>query len=34
MKKNCNDTTESGLRNVLDDMMKCINKYKYRATQK
>lgn len=34
MKKKCNDTTESGLLNVLDDMMQCVNKYKYRATQK
>lgn len=34
MKKKCNDTTESGLNNVLDDMMQCVNKYKYRATQK
>lgn len=34
MKKKCNDTTESGLQNVLDDMMQCVNKYKYRATQK
>ena len=34
MKKKCNETTESGLNNVLDDMMQCVNKYKYRATQK
>lgn len=34
MKKSVNDTTESGLSNILDDMMQCVNKYKYRATQK
>lgn len=34
MKSKCNDTTESGLRNILDEMMQCVNKYKYRATQK
>ena len=34
MKKKCNDTTESGLTNILDEMMQCVNKYKYRATQK
>lgn len=34
MKKKCNDTTESGLTNILDEMMKNVNKYKYRATQK
>ena len=34
MKKKCNDTTESGLKNILDEMMQCVNKYKYRATQK
>ena len=34
MKKNVNDTTESGLSNILDEMMQIVNKYKYRATQK
>ena len=34
MKKKCNDTTESGLTNILDEMMQNVNKYKYRATQK
>ena len=34
MKKLCNDTTESGLVNILDDAMQNINKYKYRASQK
>lgn len=34
MKKKCNDTTESGLINVLDEMMQQVNKFKYRATQK
>lgn len=34
MKEECNDTTESGLKSILDIMIKNINKYKYRATQK
>jgi hypothetical protein len=34
MKKLCNDTTESGLVNILDDAMQNISKYKYRASQK
>ena len=34
MKKRLNDTTESGLSNILDEMMQLVNKYKYRATQK
>lgn len=34
MKKSINDTTESGLSNILDEMMEIVNKYKYRATQK
>ena len=34
MKKNVNDTTESGLSHILNEMMECVNKYKYRATQK
>ena len=28
------NTTESGLVNILDEMMQHVNKYKYRATQK
>ena len=34
MKKTLTDGKESGLINVLDDLLENCNKYKYRATQK
>ncbi len=34
MKKKCTAPTDGGLNNILDDMLECVNKYKYRATQK
>lgn len=34
MKKKCDSINESGLSNILDEMMQFINKYKYRVTQK
>lgn len=33
MKKKCNTDTCCGLCNILDDMLECCNKFKYRATQ-
>lgn len=34
LKKKMNDTTESGIVNILDELMQIVNKYKYRSTQK
>lgn len=34
MKKKASDEKSGGLMNVLDEMLECCNKYKYRATQK
>lgn len=34
MKKNASSDEESGLMNILDEMLECCNKFKYRATQK
>lgn len=34
MKGKHNTDKDGGLTNVLDDMLQCVNKYKYRATQK
>lgn len=34
MKKKCSAPEDGGLATILDDMLQCVNKYKYRATQK
>lgn len=34
MKKKCTAEEDGGLTNILDDMLECCNKYKYRSTQK
>lgn len=33
MKKSASSEEEGGLTNILDEMLECCNKYKYRATQ-
>ncbi len=34
MKKSASSDEDGGLMNILDEMLECCNKYKYRATQK
>lgn len=34
MKQKCNKPADGGLTTILDDMLQCVNKYKYRSTQK
>ncbi len=34
MKKKCTAPEAGGLMTILDDMLECVNKYKYRATQR
>lgn len=34
MKKKLSEDKDAGLINILDDLIECVNKYKYRATQK
>lgn len=33
-KKKCDEYKEGGLINICDDILECVNKYKYRTTQK